>query len=82
MANTACCEEALDSIESFCDLQRYCVKFSPEHLVDVSNPTAIKILQLNGFPPEVEFSLNIQDDFHVEAYRRHRKVPTRDLINL
>ena len=52
----------------------------------MSNPTSIKIVKLNGFPPEVEYSLLLMDDFHmddfhVEAYQRHMKVLTRDLIN-
>ena len=47
----------------------------------MSNPTSIKIVKLNGFPPEVEYSLLIKDDFHVEVYWRHMNVLTRDLIN-
>ena len=74
-------EEAVDNIDSYANLVKYCTKFSPELVVDTSDPTTIRILQLNGRPPEIEFSLFIKDEFHVEAYRKHMKVLTRDLIN-
>ena len=32
-------------------------------------------------PPEVEFSLFVNDDLDVEAYRSKKKLPIRDLIN-
>ena len=79
--NAAAREDAWDVVDSFSNTLKYCANFFPEHLVDVSNPTSIKIVKLNGFPPEVEYFLLIKDDFHVEAYRRHMKVLTRDLIN-
>ena len=74
-------EDALDVVDSFSNILKYCAKFSPEHLVDVSNPTSIKIVKLNGFPSDVEYSLLIKDDFHVETYRRHMKVLIRDQMN-
>ena len=45
------------------------------------NPTIIQIVKLKVFPPEVEYSVLIKDDFHVEADRRHMKVLTRDVLN-
>ena len=51
--NVAAREDALDVVDSFSNILKYCANFSPEHLVDVSNPTTIKIVKLNGFPPEV-----------------------------
>ena len=50
-------EEVLDTIESWDNLFKYCSKFSPEHFVDFSDPTNIKILNLESFPPEVNYSL-------------------------
>ena len=75
-------EDALDVVDSFSNILKYCaVLYCPEHLVDVFNPTSIKIVKLNGFPPDVEYYLLIKDDFHVETYWRHMKVLIRDLIN-
>ena len=33
------------------------------------------------FPPDLEYSLLIRGDFHVEAYLGHMKVVTCDLIS-
>ena len=62
-------------------VSNYCSKFSPEHVVDVSESNVIKILKLKDLPPEVEYSIRIKDDFQVEAHRKHMKISTRDLIN-
>ena len=62
-------------------VSNYCSKFSPEHVVDVSESNIIKILKLKDLPPEVEYSIRIKDDFQVEAHRKHMKISARDLIN-
>ena len=36
---------------------------------------------MTGTPPIVEHSVFISDNFHVEAYKRQSKIPTRDIIN-
>ena len=74
-------EKELDTINSFDMPSSYCSKFSPEHVVDVSETNVIKILKLKDLPPEVEYSIRIKDDFQVEAHRKHMKISTRDLIN-
>ena len=64
------------------DLVRYCSKFSPEFIVDCSTNDVIKILKLaDGVPPEIELSLFIKSDFHVEAYKRKKRLLTRDIID-
>ena len=61
-------EKELDTINSFDMVSNYCSKFSPEDVVDVSESNVIKILKLKDFPPEVEYSIRIKDDFQVEAH--------------
>ena len=71
-----------DIVKNFTELVEYCKKFTPVRLLDVSEPSVIKIFKLNDkFPPDVVYSLLIRENFHVEAYRGHMKVKTRDLIN-
>ena len=55
----------------------YCGKFQPGLLVTSDN-TSIKILKLDGVPPDIEYSLYI---YHVDAYKYKKKLPVRDLIN-
>ena len=75
-------EDALDTVDQFHELVKYCEKFTPKRLVDTSTPTAIKILKFNdSFPPDLEYSFFIRDDLHVEAYGGHMKVVTRDHIS-
>ena len=68
-----------DKIDSWNDMIKYCTKFSD--LVVSAEKTAIKIFRLNGVPPNVEFSIYIYKDFHVDAHRSKKKILVRDLIN-
>ena len=71
-------ELEVDKINSFSQIHDYCLKFSPEHAV-IRESQVTKIIKLNGWPPEVEYSVLISEDYHVIAYRKHFKVDTRDL---
>ena len=71
----------MDTVDSFSNLKKYCSKFSPELLVDLSDNHVIKMMKLNGFPPDIEFLLLIKDDFRIEVYVQHTKVDTRDLLH-
>ena len=73
--------KVLGAVDSFSNLKKYCSKFSPEFLVDLSDNHVIKIMKLNRFPPDIGFSLLIKDDFCIEAYAQHTKVDTRDLLH-
>ena len=68
-----------DKIDSWNDMIKYCTKFSD--LVVSAEKTAIIIFRLNGVPPDVEFSIYIYKDFHVDAYRSKKKILVRDPIN-
>ena len=71
-------ELEVDKINSFSQIHDYGLKFSPEHAV-IRESQVTKIIKLNGWPPEVEYSVLISEDYHVIAYRKHFKVDTRDL---
>ena len=71
-----------DKIVFWDHLVSYRSKFSPELTVDCSQENVIRIFKLAGIPPEVEFSLFVKDDLHVEENRSKKKLPIRDgLIN-
>ena len=71
-------ELEVDKINFFSQIHDYCLKFSPEHVV-IRESQVTKMIKLNGWPPEVEYSVLISEDYHVIAYRKHFKVDTRDL---
>ena len=81
----ALCAEVLakemDTIKCWDSLVKYCCKFSGEFLIHGSDSKRISIFKLIGTHPVVEHSVFISDNFHVEAYRRQSKIPTRDIIN-
>ena len=72
-----------DVITDFSSLVKHCFdKFYPKLMVDRSNPGILKVFKLNNeCPPDLDFSLTITDDFKVQAYRGHKKIVVRDLIN-
>ena len=72
----------MDTIVSFGILRKGCYKFSQELSVDLSGNRAIKMMKLNGFPPDIEFSLLITDNLHIHSYGHHMKVQAYDLFNL
>ena len=49
--------------------------------MDSANPEFIKTFKFDDAFPEVECSQLIKADFHVEAYKGHMKIVTRDLVN-
>ena len=70
------------TIDTFYGLVWYCNRFTLKNCVKNSAPGVIKILKFNKrFPPDIEYSLLIQDSFHVNAYRGQTKVACKDLIN-
>ena len=83
LAESAALKKAAeDATDKFDAIMRYCNKFTPKNCVDNSAPRGIKILKFNErFPPEIEYSSLICDDFQVSTYNGHTKVTTRDLIN-
>ena len=72
-----------DVITNFSSLVKHCFdKFYPNLMVDRSSPGILKVFKLNNeSPPGIDFSLTITDDFKVQAYRGHKKIVVRDLIN-
>ena len=83
MSRALCAEvhaKEMDTIKCWDSLVKYCCKFSGEFLLDCSDSKRISIFKLIG-PPVVEHSVFISDNFHVEAYRRQSKIPTRYIIN-
>ena len=72
-----------DIITIFSSLMKHCSNnYTKEMLVDCSKPDILTISKLNdGCPPSIDFSLIINDDLKVQAYRGHKKVTVRDLIN-
>ena len=74
-------EVIFDTVDSWDEFVQYAYKFSPELIIDSSDPDSLRLFKITGMPPEVEFSVMINNDYHVEAYRGNHKVPVRDLIN-
>ena len=69
-----------DRIASFDQIFNYCTKFSPEHIL-IQESNAVKIVKLNGWPPEVDYSILVTNDRRVIAYKKNFKISTRDLVN-
>ena len=70
-----------DVFVEFDEIIRYCNKFSPQLYVDHSTAGTVKIFKMNDdFPPKLIYSLLINDEFNVQAYRGHKKVATKDII--
>ena len=61
------------------DVVKYCKKFYRD-LIAKSENTCIKIFKLSSEPPDVEVSVFLHNDFRVDAYRRMKKIPLRDII--
>ena len=72
-----------DIITDFTNLVKHCFdNYYTKMMVDRSKPGILRIAKLNNeCPPDLYFSLIITDDFKVQAYRGHKKVVVRDLIN-
>ena len=62
------------------DVIKYCKKLYRDLIVKSEN-TRIKIFKLSGKPPDVEVSVFLHNDFRVDAYRRMKKIPLRDIID-
>ena len=62
------------------DVIKYCKKLYRDLIVKSEN-TRIKIFKLSGEPPDVEVSVFLHNDFRVDAYRRMKKIPLRDIID-
>ena len=55
-----------DRIASFDQIFNYCTKFSPEHIL-IQESNAVKIVKLNGWPPEVDYSILVTNDRRVRG---------------
>ena len=74
-------EVELDRIDSWENMVNYCLKFSPDLLVDTSSYSVLRVVKLTSeSPPSVEFSVIIDRNYHVEAYKGTNKVSIRDLV--
>ena len=58
---TAAREEVLDTIELWVDLFKYYSKFSPEHFVDLSDPTNIKKTKVAKHPNISELMREVEE---------------------
>ena len=67
-----------DKIVDWAKLKEYCNKLT-EIMVRETNST-IELLKLDGFPPQVSFSVFIDSDFKVTAFRKHIQIPLRDVV--
>ena len=72
-----------DIIVNFSQLVKHCFDhYYTDMSVNCSNPGTLRISKLNDeCPPDLDFALIITDDFKVQAFRGHKQVYGRDLIN-
>ena len=67
-----------DTIKDWTDLKNYCA-----NIPDISfhaTDDAIDLIKLEGFPPQVNFSICITKEMKVSAFKKHMQVPLRDII--
>ena len=60
-------EKELDIIDSWENLLKYVDKFADNLVMDKSDYTCIRLFKLSGMPPDVQYSILVKNNFHVEA---------------
>jgi len=67
-----------DLIKSWDDLKRYCLKLNL--VTDMSEDRMIKLYRIQGIPPTILFSVIIDNNRKVSAFKRNTPVPLRNVI--